>query len=81
MSMNNIIYINKETYEVFYQANVDSKSKGLPIGKGNTLVEAVEIADNYDVYPEYGINFFTKEEVWKILLLLLFWESSWACCL
>ena len=62
MSANSIVYINKKTFEVFFQSNADEESRGEFIGKGNSLVEAVEIADGYDVYPEYGINFY-KEEV------------------
>ena len=65
MSSNNIIYINKETFEVFYQQNADEEDRGEFIGKGNSLIEAVNIADSHDVYPEYGIQFFDEiEEKW-----------------
>lgn len=57
MSRNNIIYINKKTYKVYHQGCADNEDRGELIGQGKNLEEAVEIAENYDIYPEYGISF------------------------
>jgi len=66
MSANNIIYIKRDTYEVFYQGCVDNDDLGEKIGKGKNLEEAVDIAEEYMKDPlfilEYGINFIGKRK-------------------
>ena len=60
MSANDIIYISKSTKQVFYQGCADNDNKGVLIGQGVTLEDAIKIAEDYlgDGYiPEYGINF------------------------
>lgn len=60
MSANDIIFIDKKTFKVYYQGCADNEDYGKCVGKGKTLEEAIEIAENYlgDNYiPEYGINF------------------------
>lgn len=57
MSANNMITINKRTF-VVKEADVDSET-GRVVGKGKTLEEAIEIAENEmeKEHIEYGIHF------------------------
>jgi len=61
MSANNVIYIKRKTFEVFYQSCADNGDYGEKIGKGKNLEEAVKIAqkriDEIDGWVEYGIRF------------------------
>ncbi len=67
MSANNGIFINRDTYEVFYQGCWDNGMDGMKsIGKGKDLEEAVDIAeghykDDFMCYLEYGINFYREK--------------------
>lgn len=57
MSANNMITINKKTYVV---KEVDAETGyGRPIGKGKSLEEAIQIAEEAmrEEYIEYGIHF------------------------
>ena len=57
MSANNMITINKRTFEV-KEIDADTET-GRAVGKGKTLEEAIEIADREikKEYIEYGIHF------------------------
>lgn len=57
MSANNFIEINKETFEV-WDKDIEC-DKGIRVGKGDTLEEAIEIAEEYmkENIIEYGIYF------------------------
>lgn len=57
MSANNVLVINKRTFEV--REEDAETGHGRPIGKGKNLEEAVEIADLHmkSEYIEYGIQF------------------------
>ncbi|MDD4987129.1 MAG: hypothetical protein PHQ43_15435 [Dehalococcoidales bacterium] len=61
MSANNAIYINKETFEVYYQPCVDNDDLGELVGVGKDLEDAVRIAqeqiEECGGMVEYGINF------------------------
>ena len=61
MSANNIIYINRDTFEVFYQPCADNMGYGNKVSKGKDLDEAVDIAqriiDECEGQVEYGIWF------------------------
>jgi LDH2 family malate/lactate/ureidoglycolate dehydrogenase len=60
MSANNMITINKKTYEV---QNVDAETGyGNIVGKGKSLEEAIEIAEKEmeENIVEYGIHFVDK---------------------
>ena len=64
MSANNVIYIRRKSYEVFYQGCADNESLGEFIGKGKSLAQAVDIAqekidelEDNDELLEYGIHF------------------------
>jgi len=66
MSANNVIYIKRDTFEVFYQGCADNDDLGTKIGKGKNLEEAVDIAYEYMgddpmFMLEYGINFIPKK--------------------
>jgi len=66
MSANNIIYINKDTYEVFYQSNADEEGLGELIGKGDSLDEALWLAEEKinecGGVVEYGIVYIGGEK-------------------
>jgi hypothetical protein len=61
MSANNVIFIDRNTNNVYYQGCADNNDFGELIGKGTDLDKAVDIAEEYinklggDV--EYGIRF------------------------
>lgn len=61
MSANNIIYINRKNYKVYYRGCVDNEGLGELVGRGKTLEEAVDIAqkeiDDCDGMVEYGVWF------------------------
>jgi hypothetical protein len=63
MSANDIIYIKKQTHEVYYQGCADNEDLGEKIGKGRHTDDAIDIATKYAEescaygYPEYGIKF------------------------
>lgn len=61
MSANNVVYIKKKTFEVYYQNCADNPGFGDKVGKGKSLEEAVEIAQKEikkcDGNFEYGIWF------------------------
>lgn len=65
MSANNIIYIDRDTFEVFYQGCADNSGVGEKIGKGKSLEEAVDIAqkeiEELEGHFEYGIWFIKKK--------------------
>ncbi len=57
MSANNLLTINKKTFVVM---NVDAETGyGYEVGKGNSLEEAIEIAEKEieEEIVEYGIRF------------------------
>ena len=60
MSANNIIYIRRKDFSVFYQGCMDNEGLGELQGKYKTLEEAIdkaqELIDEY-VVVEYGIEF------------------------
>jgi hypothetical protein len=69
MSANDVIYIDRSNFKVYYQGCADNNDKGNLIGKGKTLDEAIDIAQKYlgDGYtPEYGINFIGKTKSPKL---------------
>jgi len=57
MSANNVIYLNKDTFEVGYQGCVDNEGYGEFQKKCKSLEEAVELVDDLttEYEPEYGI--------------------------
>lgn len=61
MSANNVIFVNRNTNDVYYQCCADNDDLGELIGRGANLDKAVDIAEKYidelggDV--EYGIKF------------------------
>ena len=61
MSANNVIYIRRKDFSVFYQPCADNDGLGHKVGKGKNLEEAVDIAqkeiDDCDGMVEYGIVF------------------------
>jgi len=61
MSANNIIYIKRKTFEVYYQGCADNSGLGNKVGRGKNLEEAVDIAqkeiNDCEGVVEYGINF------------------------
>ena len=60
MSANNVIYINRQTFEVYHQHCDDNADYGEKIGKGKNREEAVNIAQKeLEEYGEveYGIRF------------------------
>lgn len=63
MSANNIIYISRDNFKVYYQGCADNDDLGSLEGQGKTIEEAVDIAD--DILEEvgeveYGIKFIGK---------------------
>jgi len=65
MSANDIIYIDRQTKQVFYQGCADNDDYGKLIGQGTDLETAIKIAEDYlgdDYIPEYGINFISLQK-------------------
>jgi len=61
MSANNIIYIKRKTFEVYYQPCADNEGLGELVAKGKDLEDAVRIAEEQKEecggVVEYGIAF------------------------
>jgi len=64
MSANNVVYLNKDTYEVFYQSCADDNDFGKLVKKCKTLKEAVDLAQKVagEYLVEYGVVIVGKEE-------------------
>jgi hypothetical protein len=60
MSADNIVWINKKTFEVKEGMSEMTPDRMRSIGKGKSLAEAVDIAENYcrEELVEYGIRFY-----------------------
>lgn len=66
MSANDVMFINTDTFEVYYQGCVDNDGYGRLIGKYKTLKEAIKasnkwIEDHHGFAPEYGIHFISSK--------------------
>lgn len=60
ISANNIIYIDRDNFKVYYQGTADNDDMGSLEGQGKTIEEAIDIAQNLiEEYGEveYGIKF------------------------
>jgi len=57
MSANNIVYLNKDTYEVYYQHCADDYGLGELVKKCKSLKEAVDVAQKtvWEYRVEYGV--------------------------
>lgn len=72
MSANDIIFINRTNFKVYYNGCADNPTdfKEDFIGQGKTLDEAIDIAENHlgdNFVPEYGITFFKTKEPYESL--------------
>ena len=65
ISANNIIYIDRDNFKVYYQGTADNDDLGSLEGQGKTIEEAIDIAQNIvEEYGEveYGINFISSRK-------------------
>jgi hypothetical protein len=67
MSANNLIYINRRTFKVYYQDCADNDGLGRLVGQGKNLEEAVDIAQKFMEKIEYGIWFVDKPKKVKVI--------------
>ncbi len=80
MSANDVMFINTDTFEVYYQGCADNDGYGRLIGKYKTLKEAIKASNKWvekhnGYSPEYGIHFIssTKNYFFKSF------DCGWFC--